>query len=229
MAREQRQQRIVVVVVLLSLVAIVGLAIGFALVVSANRPESKGAPVVTYDSYRTAWESAMAKASVETTFPLEPVPLADLQAYGMHTFSATFTAEEISALLTMHPFSYELNGGTVSLQLPVVGFPAAGRGSFEGYLVYGGTRYKARTDGPVTYEGGDVVVDSGAAELTVEGFGVGGDKRDQALGLVGDYLSALIGAAPQLTIESARIVDGGVEVEGMAPDSIVFPEADVVD
>lgn len=223
LARERRKQRTTVAVVFVSLFVIVGLVIGLALVVNANKPESRGAQVPTYDSYRTAWESAMAKASVEASFPAEPVALTDIRATGMHTFSATFTAEEISALLTMHTFAYEVNGDDVSLQLPKVTFPAEDTAEFDGYLVYGGTRYRARTTAPVTYEGSDVAIDAGGAELTVEGFNVGGDRRDQALDLVGDYLNALLAAAPQLTVENARIVYGGVEVDGMAPDSIEFP------
>lgn len=229
MARERRRQRITVAVVFGSLFAIVGLVIGFALVVNANKPESRGVQAVTYDAYREPWEAAMAKASVVATFPAEPVSLVELQADGMHAFQATFTAEEISALLTMHPYVYELNGNEISLKTPAVGFPEADTGSFEGYLVYGGSRYKARATAPASYSDGDIEIGTSGAELTVEGFGVGGDRRTQALGGISDYLNALLDAAPQLTVTSARIVEGGLEVEGMAPDSIGFPEASLAD
>lgn len=222
LARYRRKQRITIVVIVTSLVLIVAAAIGFALLVNANRPETGGTVVQTYDAYREAWESAMAKASVEATFPAEPIALQDLRATGMHEFSATFTGEELSALLTMHPFEYEVGDSSVSLQSPSVSFPAEDTGSFDGRLSYAGSRYRARAEGPVRYAGGSIEIDADASELSVEGFGVGGDRRDQALRMVARYLNALLAAAPQLTVDSARIVEGGVEVSGMAPDAIEF-------
>lgn len=226
-AKARRQQRVTLMVIVGSFVLIIALVVGFALFVNANRPEPKGPAVVTFDSYEADWTSAMAKAGVEATFPVEPVALTDLEADGMHPFSATFTAEEISALLTMHPFAYEINGGEVSLQRPVIGFPAPGLGSFAGKLVYGTTGYSARAEAPASYAVGAIVIDAADASLTVEGFGVGGERRDQAIGAVEDYLNALVRAAPRLTVERAEITAQGLEVEGIAPDRLIFPAPEV--
>ncbi len=223
MAKYRRQQRRTMIVVFGSLILIVGLVIGFALVINANKPEPQGAVAVTYESYQTAWESAMAKAGVEATFPVDPVNLADVQATGMQDFSATFTAEEITALLVMYPFEYDSKEGTVALQDSDVSFPAPGRGGFTGRLAAQGSRYKVQAEAPVALEGGKIAVSSEGSVLKVEGFGVGGDKRDQALAFVEDYLNALLAAAPRLTITSAEIVEGGVQVDGTCPVSLEHP------
>lgn len=226
LAPYRRQQRITAIIVALSFAAIVIFVIGFLWLF--NRAQSRAdAPVaaVSYESYRSAWESAMAKASVEATFPVEPVNLADVRATGVHEFSATFTAEEIGALLTMYRSDYSVRGSSVSIESAVVGFPARDRASIGAWLLFDGSRYNMKAEAPVTYKDGRVVAQSEGADLTVEGFGVKGDRRAQAIDLIANFLNAHMRAAPNLFVDEARIVEGGVEVTGRAPVSLTHPTA----
>ncbi|MDP2182139.1 MAG: hypothetical protein Q8K99_06185 [Actinomycetota bacterium] len=226
MAPYRRQQRVTAIVVALSFAAIVVFVGGFLWLFNRAQSRTPAPPAaVSYESYRSAWESAMAKAGVEATFPVEPVNLADVRATGVHEFTATFTAEEIGALLTMYRSDYTVEGGSISVESAVVGFPADDRASIDGRLVFDGSRYGLKAEASVTYKDGRIVAQSEGADLTVEGFGVKGDKRAQAIDLVANFLNAHVRAAPNLIVDEARVVEGALEVTGRAPVKIEHPTA----
>ena len=53
---------------------------------------------------------------------------------------------------------------------------------------------------------------------------MGGENRERAGEGILTYFNRYLGAAPGLTVEEARIVSGGLEVRGTAPERIEHPE-----
>jgi hypothetical protein len=222
--RRTRAERIVI----WTLVAVFGaMVVGLvALVLWSLGRESPPPAVADYEEYRPAWESAMAKAGVEATFPVVPVDVHDLQVSGYRSLSATFTADEITALATMYRYSYETPEGTVSLLRPEIGFPSSGRVSVSARLVYQGSGYDLRGSIDAAIENGQLELDPTSAELQAAGFTVEGERREQAVRAVEEYARELLTAAPRLTILEAGIVEGAVHVEGAAPQRILNPAGD---
>ena len=164
----------------------------------------------------------MAKAGVEATFPAGPVDLTQVSPSGSEPFEATFTAEEITALLNVYRYEADLSGQSVSFTRAQAAFPKPGVGALAGTLSAQGSNYSAEIAGPVTYAA--TGIDSpGATSLKVEGFNVGGARRRQASDAVIAYLNLYLRAAPGLTIEDARIVADGVYVKGSAPTRLEHP------
>jgi len=217
--RSRTAARVAIVVVLLSLLGLTALVIW---AVSVARRPSPPVEAPRFDRFERAWSSAMAKAGVEATFPAGPVEVTQLTATGRAPFEATFTAEEITALINVYPYRTDIGGQAIAFQDPIVELPEPGVGSLSGKLETGGSTYDAAITAPVTY-GAAGIESPGATELTVEGFSVGGDRRSQATGAVIGYLNSYVLAAPGLTVDSAEIVDGGLRVSGFAPASIEHP------
>jgi hypothetical protein len=181
------------------------------------------APRPGFEQYEPAWTSAMAKASVEATFPAGPVDVTKVRVTGSQPFEATFTGEEMAALLSVYSYQTEVAGRTFALRDVGVEFPEAGVTDLRLTLETGGSSYKARAEAPLSYENGSIT-SPGLTSLRVEGFGVGGSRRDQASEGIIDYLNEFLDATPGLTVEEARITPGGLEVRGTAPVSIDHPE-----
>lgn len=201
---------------------LIGGLIAWAIWVSSgNEPPRQIVP--DFGQYRAGWESAMRKAGVEATFPAGPVELTGVRATGMHSFSATFTAEEITALLNVYRFSRAVQGREVSILEADVAFPAAGQASLTGRLGVDRTSYRAIISAPVSYSNG-AVRSSGPARLRVSGFDVGGARLRQAMTAVLGYVNAYVKAAPGLVVTKAEIIEGGLYVEGSAPYSLEHPE-----
>lgn len=180
------------------------------------------APAPEFNRFESAWASAMAKAEVEATFPVDPVEVTSLQSSGRQSFEATFTAEEITALLNVYPYRGEIAGTEVALTSAGVEFPAAGRVRLSGSLVFDGSGYSAIAEALARYSEGEIV-SPGLTALTVEGFNIGGDRKKQAGdGLLG-YFNAYLDDAPGLSIESAEVVEGGVAVKGFSPVALTNP------
>jgi hypothetical protein len=218
----KRRRRAVVIGVLVAAAVIAGLT---ALVVWAVRVSHTAPPVAeapAFTRFKPAWASAMAKAGVEATFPVAAVDLTQVIARGRVPFEATFTAEEVTALLNVYRYRADLAGQQVSFLEPVVAFPEAGTGSLGGRLQAADSVYSASITGPVVYTATGID-SSGATELTVEGFSVGGERRAQATDAVIAYLNLYVHDAPGLTVESAQIVDGGLHVKGSAPARLEHP------
>lgn len=177
----------------------------------------------TFDDNRTPWESAMAKASVEATFPGGPVNLADVSSSGAQQFEATFTPEEIAALLAVYRYTAPQEGNSISFDSARLGIPQAGWVTITGRIVVNNTAYSARASGPVTWDG-SLEVDESATRLTVEGFGVDGARKAQAVRAIEDYLTGFIRAAPGLIVREATVSTEGFEVTGTAPAVLEHPE-----
>lgn len=218
--RRGQQARITAVVALLLLAGLAALVVWAVMSTRGDAPTPTPAP--TFDRFETAWRSAMAKAGVEATFPAGPVDLSSLRVTGSRSFEATFTAEEITALLNVYPYAPESQAESFGLDDVEVGFPAEGVGALSGTLTTGDSTYDARIEGPIAYLA--TGIDSpGATSLVVEGFTVGGDRRAQATEAVVAYLNTYVRAAPGLVLERAAIVQGGVSVKGSAPQRIENP------
>jgi len=202
---------------------VAGLAglIAWATTVS-NRPAPAVRKGPGFERFEPGWTSAMAKAGVEATFPPAPVELTEVVPTGRQPFEATFTAEEITALLNVYTYDSDLAGQGASLSEAAASFPAPGVGALRGALSASGSTYEAAIEGPVEYSAKGI--DSpGATSLTVEGFNVGGERRQQASDAVVAYLNMYLRAAPGLTVESAEIVEGGLRVKGAAPARLEHP------
>lgn len=208
--------------ILLGSFALIFIAVIGVVVWAAGR-ETAPPPVFDYEAYRPAWESAMAKAGVEATFPVVPVEIDTLETSGFRSLDATFTAEEISALAAMYRYTYESPQGTVSLLRPEIGFPEAGRVSVSARLVYQGSGYSVRGAVDATMASGALVFDEDSAVLVASGFQVEDEQLRQALGAVVIYIEELLTAAPRLTVLDAEIVEGAVHVYGAAPREIRDP------
>lgn len=215
-ARSMRAFKIVALVTVLAFVALVAWALWVA-----SRPE-QSAPAPRFDRFEPAWTSAMSKAGVEATFPAGPVELKQLRAKGRRSLEATFTAEEISALVNVYRYTAKISGAEVALSSVGIDFPQPGRVALSGSLVTGGSGYAAEAAAPATYSSGRIR-SGGLSSLTVEGFSVRGDRRQQAGDALLTYFNKYLDAAPGLTVESAEIVDGGVVIRGFAPTGLVNP------
>jgi len=166
----------------------------------------------------------MAKAGVEATFPVGPVSVETVVTDGLVPFSATFTADEIGALLNVYPFESKMAGLDATLSDVEVAFPQAGVAVVGARLVSDGTGYSIRMTLPLEHT--PKGIDSpGATELSVEGFSVGGTRRQQASDALVAYLNLYLGAAPGLIVERASIVEGGLVVDGSAPQRLEHPPA----
>lgn len=188
---------------------------------TAGKP-TPSAPAPRFDRFQSAWASAMAKAGVEATFPVDPVEVTSLQSSGRQSFEATFTAEEITALLNVYPYRGEIAGAEVSLTSAEVEFPDAGRVRLSGSLVADGSGYSAVAEAPVSYADGEIT-SRGLTSLTVEGFNISGGRRTQAGDGLLQYFNAYLDATPGLTVEVAEVVEGGIVVKGFAPVALTNP------
>lgn len=193
------------------------------LIVWALGQSERGATTTpAFERYRSAWESAMAKASVDASFPPGPVDLGEVRSAGARSLDATFTAEELEALLAVYRFEAKLSGSTVSLGDPTIAL-ADGRARFEGRIVIDGNAYGAAVDGPARWASGRVDIADRRATVVVEGIELGGERKAKALRAVEDYLSGLVRAAPGLVVRSATISEAGLHVTGTVPVRIGHP------
>lgn len=174
----------------------------------------------TFTRYKPAWSSALAKAGVEGDFPDAPVDVTTLRVTGRRPFEAEFTAEEATALMSVYRFAGE--GTQIDFSDATVAFPAEGTLRLDVTLIVDNTPYNARAIMPLTYDAKGLHSD-GLTSLSVEGFGVGGEKKRQASDSVLAYLNEYMRALPGVTVEEARISKGVVVVKGMAPVRIENP------
>ena len=183
---------------------------------------NRGGKAQPFSVYRTPFESAMAKAGTTATFPEAPVELTEVTATGSHPFSATFTAEEVTALVNVFRWTTDIQGTSVAVSGVTVGFPADDTGSLGARVKVNGSSYGGTLEGPVAYESGEIT-SPGATKVVAEGFPVTGDRAKQATDMLLLYLNAYLKAAPGLTVETAVVTSEGAEVTGTAPDSLSLP------
>lgn len=172
---------------------------------------------------RAAFASAMEKAGVDAAYPAgAPIELASVETTGGHPFSATFTGEELTALLATFSYTFTENGTSATLERADVSVVTTGTMRLNGGVTVDGKSYSAVVEAPVTMRFGSVKSPR-ARSATVEGFSLGGRQLDQVTAAVLDYVNAYLAAAPGLRIGSARVTGSGVVVTGTAPDSLEYP------
>ena len=133
-----------------------------------------------FSAYRTPFESAMEKAGITATFPGAPVELTDVTPTGSHPFTATFTAEEVTALLNVFRWTTDIQGTSVArLGRRRSAFPAEDTVSLqraaskvERHHVQRVARRPARR-----IESG-AITSTGATKVSAEGFPVTGDRAN---------------------------------------------------
>jgi len=172
---------------------------------------------------RAAFASAMEKAGVDAAYPAgAPIELVGVKATGGHPFSATFTGEELSALLATFSYTFTANGSSATLERANVSVVSTGTMALNGGVALDGKSYSAVIKAPVTMRFG-TVESPGATSATVEGFSLKGGQLDQVTAAVLDYVNAYLAAAPGLKVGSARVTGDGVVVTGTAPDRLEYP------
>jgi hypothetical protein len=214
----KRKRTGIIVAVVASLVAVAFLVAVVLLVMRS----SGGSGVADTAATKAAFDSAMQKAGVTAGYPGQPVELTSVVPTGSHPFTATFSAEELAALLNTFVYEYDVAGTRIALRNASLGSSAPGVADISASINANWSTYSGSVTLPLTFASGRVST-TGVTALTAEGFPANdGQKAQAGSGLV-DYFNAYLAAAPGLTIESASIGADGVSVTGMAPDSITFP------
>jgi hypothetical protein len=168
---------------------------------------------------QSAFSSAMKKAGVSAPHaPTSPVEIATVKPIGKHSFEATFTYEELTALLAA--FSHASKSAKKAGAAVTSVEKADGDGvRVNGEITIGGVSYSGTLEGTAKYSGGKIASD-GEISATMNGFPVPGSQTDGAATLLIRYLNSYLAAAPGLKVDSARIAEDGVRVTGTAPDTI---------
>jgi hypothetical protein len=202
--------------IVVSILVIIAGVVGMLLV--RQRAASSGIP--TPPGQATPFASAMKKAGVKSPdAPANPVDLATINAVGSHQFDATFTFDELAAL--MNAFPHTVNAGGMEVSLTNVSLASGGGNAVDlrGKISGGGNSYSGRVTGPVAVQAGQIVT-TGQLAVTAEGFSLGGSQADQATQLLLAYANGYLAAAPGLKVSTALVTTDGVVVTGTAPDSI---------
>lgn len=167
---------------------------------------------------RSAFSSAMEKAKVSAPqAPTKPIEIATIKPVGKHSFEATFSYEELTALLTA--FSHASKSAQKAGAAVTAVEEADGGVRVSGRFSMGGMSYTGTIEGPAAFAGGKIAAD-GKVSATMNGFPVPSSQADQAAALLIRYLNGYLAAAPGLKIDSAEIAEGGIRVTGTAPDTI---------
>jgi hypothetical protein len=178
-------------------------------------------PAATASGGASAFASAMSKAGVSASLPRSPVPLGSITAQGSHAFDATFSGEELAALMNAFTFETTLNGVTLSLSRVAISFGGGTTVSLSGQVNASGSSYSGTVSAPAAYEGGRIML-TGAASVNAEGMPIGGAQAQQATTLLLAYANSYLAAAPGLHVDTAVVTPQGVHVQGTAPDSLSY-------
>ncbi len=148
-----------------------------------------------------------------------------LRPSGLRSFSATFTAEEIGALINVYPYEARMTDREVTLNSVTVDFPRPGVAGASAKLIADNTGYSVEVALPLEYTAKGIS-SRGPSQLKAEGFTIRGEQKQQAVTAVVGYLNLYLQAAPGLIVERAEIVDGGLSVTGSAPQRLENPPAE---
>jgi hypothetical protein len=168
---------------------------------------------------QSAFSSAMKKAKVSAPqAPTTPIEITTVKPIGKHLFEATFSYEELTALLAA--FSHASKSAQKA-GASVTSVERADDGDIRvsGQFSMSGMSYTGAIEGPAKYSGGKIAAD-GKVSATMNGFPVPGSQAEQAATLLIRYLNGYLAAAPGLKVDSAEIAEGGIRVTGSAPDTI---------
>ena len=187
------------------------------LIWSQRSPQSAAS---TSKANASAFASAMKKAGVSAPAdPASPVDLATVTAQGSHRFDATFTGEELSALMNSFPHAVTVGNAPMSLSDVTIQIDESGVMTLSGHVSSQGNSYSGQASGEVAFEGGEVVAPT-PLTVSAEGFTLNGNQAQQATQLLLAYANGYLAAAPGLTIATATPTPSGVHATGTAPDSI---------
>jgi hypothetical protein len=150
-----------------------------------------------------------------------PVELSTIEARGTHSFDATFTPRELSALVNAFPHDVIVGNTSVSLSNVEIAQTPEGDLSLSGEVTSGDSSYSGKVSGEVAYVNGEVVA-LGPLTVEAQGFTLPESQAGTATQLLLAYVNGYIAAAPGLTITAASVGSGGVHVAGLAPDTITF-------
>ena len=208
---------IVIAAVAIALLAVVGYLVTVALSASsATRATTSPAAVA-------AFNSAMRKADVKAQPPTEPVAIErSVQANGSHPFSATFTPEEIAALINNFPYASSLAGVNIELAGVTLAIPEPGSVKLSAQVSVNGGTHAGTVTAPVTFANG-LIMSPGATQVTVDGVPTSGAQKTQVSDALVRYFNAYLSAAPGLHIDTASVGADGITVRGIAPDTLVYP------
>lgn len=202
---------------IISAIVVIGALVGVVL-----WARGRGTAPSDFSAYRSGFESAMGKAGTQASFPGTPLDLSEVSATGSHPFAAIFTADEITALVNVFPWTTEIQGASVAVSSVRVGFPSAGTASLRARVKLNGSSYSGVLEGPIEYQAA-AIASTGDAKVVAEGFPISGDRAAQATDMLLVYLNAYLSAAPGLSVDRAEVTASGVSVSGSAPDSLSLP------
>jgi hypothetical protein len=120
-ALSPRAKWIILTVTFVVIAGMVGL-----IVWAVSSTGGSSAPRPGFERFEPAWASAMSKASVEATFPAGPVDVTKVRVTGSQSFEATFTGEEMAALLSVYSYEARVSGQTFAIGNVGVEFPEPG-------------------------------------------------------------------------------------------------------
>ena len=214
--RPPRKRRVGCWVSAIALIVAVALVAGlWWLIASRAHPQASASSSAAFD---TAMTKAMVKAPGE---PATAIDLSTIKARGTHAFDATFTGDELAALLNAFPHEVNAGNTSVALQGVTVALGSNGDLTLSGTVSSGGSAYSGKASGAAAYTNGEVVA-AGPISVQAEGIDLGGAQAATATQLLLAYVNGYLRAAPGLTITSATVSSQGVHVRGLAPDSIKY-------
>ena len=171
---------------------------------------------------RSAFDSAMHKAGTTASFPDAPVELTTLRASGGHPFSATFSDDELAALLNTYTHTATVAGSKISMRAVTLRLAGDGAARISATVDVDGSAYGGAVTGPIGFTNG-LVTSPGATSASAEGFALNAGQRAQITGPLLGYFNAYLSAAPGLKVGTANVTPDGFAVTGIAPDRIEVP------
>jgi hypothetical protein len=161
---------------------------------------------------KAAFDSAMVKAGIKAEYPATPVATGQLKVTGKKKLDATFTDDEVSALINAYvePFEYNVRGVQVV-------FHDGGKGEASALVTYQGKDYPGYITGAVSLENGRVT--GSATSANAAGIPAKGSWLSLGETKSIDFFNLQL-AIPNLVIETAEMTEGQVRVTGTVPRSI---------
>lgn len=163
------------------------------------------------DASQAAFESAMGKAGVDANYPATPAAIGSVTVKGSKPLDATFTDDEVSALMNAYlvPFEYNVRGVQVV-------FHDGGNAEGSAMVTYQGVDMPGYIKGTVSWDGR---VSGTASAASAAGIPANGSWLETGQNKTLQFVN-LYFAVPGLTIESAEMREGEVHVTGTVPESI---------
>lgn len=195
-------------------VAMLGVVVWLVLGALNNRPVDDRAT-------QAAFESAMRKAGTQADYPGEPIDLKAVRPTGSHSFSATFTPDEVAALVNTFRFTSDVGGTQIAVRDLRLEFPAEDTVRAKASVMANGSTYSGDATLDVRFETGRFK-SAGVSALTVEGINANEGQKALVADALINYANNYLKNAPGLTLVSVKVTSGGAAVSGMAPDALTY-------